>query len=35
MGDRRALLFVPLTAALSAAGHELWVRHGSRPIAGG
>jgi putative heme transporter len=29
-----ALLFVPLAAALSAAGHEVWTRHGSRPIAG-
>lgn len=30
-----ALLFVPLLAAVSAAGHEVWTRHGSRPIAGG
>ncbi|WP_249523229.1 AI-2E family transporter [Modestobacter marinus] len=30
-----ALLFVPLVAAVSAAGHEVWTRHGSRPIAGG
>ena len=30
-----ALLFVPLAAAVSAAGHEVWTRHGSRPIAGG
>ncbi|WP_299955288.1 AI-2E family transporter [uncultured Modestobacter sp.] len=30
-----ALLFVPLLAAASAAGHEVWTRHGSRPIAGG
>ncbi|MCF6735091.1 AI-2E family transporter [Blastococcus sp. KM273129] len=30
-----ALLFVPLAAAVSAAAHELWVRHGSRPVAGG
>lgn len=30
-----ALLFVPLVAAASAAGHEVWTRHGSRPIAGG
>lgn len=29
-----ALLFVPLAAALSAAGHELWVRRGSPPIVG-
>lgn len=34
-GVAGALLFVPLTAAASAAGHELWVRHGRRPIAGG
>lgn len=30
-----ALLFVPLAAAVSAAAHELWVRHGSQPVAGG
>ncbi|CCG03202.1 AI-2E family transporter [Blastococcus saxobsidens] len=30
-----ALLFVPLAAAVAAAGHELWERHGRRPIAGG
>ncbi|MGY1839880.1 MULTISPECIES: AI-2E family transporter [unclassified Modestobacter] len=30
-----ALLFVPLLAAASAAGHEVWTRHGSPPIAGG
>ena len=34
-GIAGALLFVPLAAAISAAGHELWVRHGRRPIAGG
>lgn len=34
-GIAGALLFVPLLAASSAAGHELWVRHGSRPLAGG
>lgn len=34
-GIAGALLFVPLTAAVSAAAHELWTRHGSRPIAGG
>ena len=33
-GIAGALLFVPLAAAASAAGHELWVRHGRRPIAG-
>ena len=33
-GIAGALLFVPLTAAVAAAGHELWTRHGSRPIAG-
>ncbi|MGY1711518.1 AI-2E family transporter [Geodermatophilus sp. SYSU D00758] len=30
-----ALLFVPLAAAASAAAHELWVRRGSPPVAGG
>ncbi|MGY1723786.1 AI-2E family transporter [Blastococcus sp. SYSU DS0533] len=34
-GIAGALLFVPLAAAISAAAHELWVRHGSRPLAGG
>jgi predicted PurR-regulated permease PerM len=34
-GIAGALLFVPLAAAVSAAAHELWVRHGSRPVAGG
>jgi predicted PurR-regulated permease PerM len=34
-GIAGALLFVPLTAAVSAAGHELWTRHGRRPLAGG
>lgn len=34
-GIAGALLFVPLAAALAAAGHEVWTRHGSRPIAGG
>ena len=34
-GIAGALLFVPLTAAASAAAHELWERHGSRPVAGG
>ena len=34
-GIAGALLFVPLAAAISAAGHEVWVRHGCRPIAGG
>ncbi|WP_236831751.1 AI-2E family transporter [Blastococcus sp. KM273128] len=34
-GIAGALLFVPLTAAISAAAHELWVRHGCRPVAGG
>ncbi|MGY2079102.1 AI-2E family transporter [Modestobacter sp. SYSU DS0657] len=34
-GIAGALLFVPLVAAASAAGHEVWARHGSRPIAGG
>lgn len=34
-GIAGALLFVPLAAAASAAGRELWVRHGCRPIAGG
>ena len=38
--DGRPLLgddegFVPLAAAVSAAGHELWVRRGSPPLAGG
>jgi putative heme transporter len=33
-GIAGALLFVPLTAALSAAAHEVWVRHGSPPVAG-
>lgn len=34
-GIAGALLFVPLAAAISAAAHELWVRHGRRPVAGG
>ena len=34
-GIAGALLAVPLTAAASAAAHEVWVRHGSRPLAGG
>lgn len=34
-GIAGALLFVPLVAAASAAAHEVWVRRGSRPIAGG
>ena len=34
-GIAGALLFVPLTAALVAAGRELWVRHGRRPLVGG
>lgn len=34
-GIAGALLFVPLTAAVTAAAHEVWVRHGRRPIAGG
>ncbi|WP_166521357.1 AI-2E family transporter [Modestobacter roseus] len=34
-GIAGALLFVPLVAAASAAGHEVWARHGSRPVAGG
>jgi predicted PurR-regulated permease PerM len=34
-GIAGALLFVPLAAAGSAAAHELWVRRGARPIAGG
>lgn len=34
-GIAGALLFVPLTAAVSAAGHELWTRHGRRPLVGG
>lgn len=34
-GVAGALLFVPLAAALSAASHELWVRRGSPPLAGG
>ncbi|MCZ2856986.1 AI-2E family transporter [Blastococcus sp. VKM Ac-2987] len=29
-----ALLFVPLTAAITAGAHEVWVRHGSPPVAG-
>jgi predicted PurR-regulated permease PerM len=33
-GIAGALLFVPLAAAASAAGRELWNRHGSRPVAG-
>ncbi|TQN43338.1 putative PurR-regulated permease PerM [Blastococcus colisei] len=34
-GIAGALLFVPLAAAMSAAAHEVWVRHGSPPVAGG
>ena len=34
-GIAGALLFVPLAAAVSAASHELWVRRGSPPLAGG
>ncbi|MBC7289814.1 MAG: AI-2E family transporter [Actinotalea sp.] len=34
-GIAGALLFVPLTAAVSAAGHELWTRHGRPPLVGG
>lgn len=34
-GIAGALLFVPLTAAVSAAGHELWTRRGRRPLVGG
>ncbi|WP_324277472.1 AI-2E family transporter [Blastococcus brunescens] len=34
-GIAGALLFVPLAAAFSAGAHELWVRRGSPPIAGG
>ncbi|MGY2064016.1 AI-2E family transporter [Blastococcus sp. SYSU DS0619] len=30
-----ALLFVPLAAAVTAGAHEVWVRHGSPPVAGG
>ena len=30
-----ALLFVPLTAAVTAGAHEVWVRRGSPPLAGG
>jgi predicted PurR-regulated permease PerM len=34
-GVAGALLFVPLAAAAAAAAHEIWVRRGARPIAGG
>jgi predicted PurR-regulated permease PerM len=34
-GIAGALLFVPLTAAVSAAGHELWTRRGRRSLVGG
>jgi predicted PurR-regulated permease PerM len=34
-GIAGALLFVPLAAAVSGAAHEISVRHGSRPVAGG
>lgn len=34
-GIAGALLFVPLAAGVSAAAHEVWVRRGARPIAGG
>lgn len=33
-GIAGALLFVPLTAAVSAAGHELWTRRGRPPLVG-
>ena len=33
-GIAGALLFVPLTAAGSAAAHELWERRGSPPVVG-